>query len=74
MSLCRPYLLLESEVAAQPGRLDEAWRAAATFAFVADRSGVATGWIEEKLAALPPDLHEYHFVLLTSGSTGMIVR
>jgi acyl-CoA synthetase (AMP-forming)/AMP-acid ligase II len=63
-------MLREHEVAAEIGRLDEAWRAPATFAFVADKSGVAAEWIEEKLAALPQEYHEGLFILLTSGSTG----
>jgi acyl-CoA synthetase (AMP-forming)/AMP-acid ligase II len=70
MSSFRPYVLFEREVAADIRRLNEAWSAPATFAFVADKSGVPVEWIEEKLASMPEEYSEGHFILLTSGSTG----
>ncbi len=66
----RPYILPEHEVVADLARLDQAWCEPRTFAFIADKSGVAVEWVEAKLAALPEDYSEDHFVLLTSGSTG----
>jgi long-chain acyl-CoA synthetase len=65
-----PYILFDYEAAADIVRLDDAWRAPATFAFLSRKSGVPTEWVEEKLAGLPEEYQEGHFILLTSGSTG----
>jgi hypothetical protein len=51
-------------------KLDEAWAAAETFAFLPEKSGVPERWVREALDTLPDDLRFHHFGLLTSGSTG----
>jgi len=70
MSRIQPAILLEHEVSADLSCLDRAWAEPRTFAFVADKSGVPTEWIEQQLAALPEEFCEGHFILMTSGSTG----
>jgi acyl-coenzyme A synthetase/AMP-(fatty) acid ligase len=64
------YILTDSQIHDGPEALDRAWDGVKTFAFVPHKSGVTTEWLRTALAALPPDLHAYHFALLTSGSTG----
>ena len=63
-------LLSDRQVQNSPDLLDIAWKDPLTFAFVADRSGASSSWIEKALALLPKELHYGHFVLLTSGTTG----
>ena len=38
--------------------------------FLADQSGVSPEWVMERMACLPAECREQHFILLTSGSTG----
>ena len=64
------YVLFEHQVHADLASLDAAWTEPRTFVFVADRSGVPTEWIEQKLDGLPEEYRTGHFILLTSGSTG----
>jgi long-chain acyl-CoA synthetase len=63
-------LLVERHEPADLARLDEAWSAAETFAFLPEKSGVPESWVRNALDALPEDLRSGHFALLTSGSTG----
>ncbi len=63
-------ILFEHEADQEIGRLDASWCQRATFAFVADKSGVETAWIRQALEQLPDPYREDHFALLTSGSTG----
>ncbi|MBA2962924.1 MULTISPECIES: AMP-binding protein [Ramlibacter] len=51
-------------------RLDDAWGAAATFAYVPEQCPVGDDWLAGALAHLPQDLRVGHYALLTSGSTG----
>jgi len=64
------YLLNESEVIRDIGRLDRAWSEPETFVFLSDRSGVPIEWVEQRMALFPESFREGHFVLMTSGSTG----
>ena len=63
-------VLREGTSAEACAALDEAWSAAATFAFLPSKGSVEPEWVERALAALPSDAREGHFALLTSGSTG----
>lgn len=63
-------LLIERHDPADLVALDAAWSGEATFAFLPEKSGVAAGWAQDALHALPDDLQRHHFALLTSGSTG----
>jgi acyl-CoA synthetase (AMP-forming)/AMP-acid ligase II len=63
-------VLIERHEPADLGELDDAWSAAATFAFLPEKSGVPESWVRDALDALPHDLRRDHFALLTSGSTG----
>jgi acyl-CoA synthetase (AMP-forming)/AMP-acid ligase II len=70
MASNNPYLLHEHEVDRDILRLDEAWNQPATFLYYADKSGVPTEWLEDRLSLLDNECRQNHFVLLTSGSTG----
>lgn len=50
--------------------LSDAWDSKQTFAFIPDKRGVDTDFIQESLDSLPEEIREGHFLLLTSGSTG----
>jgi len=65
------YILYESEVNEDISRLDKAWPEPPTFIFMPDRSAVSREWVEKGMARFPDSFQENHFVLLTSGSTGM---
>src|SRR6476659_9824330 len=65
-----PDLLVEHSLETSPQRLDEAWSQPATFAFVAEKSGVSDDWLQQALTQLPKPFQTDHFALLTSGSTG----
>jgi acyl-CoA synthetase (AMP-forming)/AMP-acid ligase II len=51
-------------------RLDRAWSAAETFAFVPEKSSAPAGWVETAFDLVPSALRTAHYALLTSGSTG----
>ncbi len=63
-------ILVDTNTHAEPELLDAAWAATETFAYVPQKSGVTSAWLETALHALPSDLQRDHFALLTSGSTG----
>ncbi len=63
-------ILYENEVLSDISILEKAWGDTPTFAFVPNKSGVESEWIENGLSALPASMHTDHFCLLTSGSTG----
>lgn len=50
--------------------LAEAWAAPKSFAFLPAKTSVDEDWVRSCLEALPAQLAEGHFALLTSGSTG----
>lgn len=64
-------VLTDDEVNADLTLLDQAWSEPETFAFLPRKHGLATGWIEHALEAIPPQMSQGHFALLTSGSTGL---
>ncbi len=51
-------------------RLDRAWSAPETFAFVPEKSSAPAGWVETAFDLVPSALRTEHYALLTSGSTG----
>ena len=63
-------ILRESGSLDDVARLDRAWAAPETFAFLPEKSAVDDAWVEAALAGLPDELRRDHFALLTSGSTG----
>lgn len=63
-------ILTDGQIQGDITALDRAWDAEETFAFVPQKGGVSSEWLESGLNALPTHLHRDHFVLLTSGSTG----
>lgn len=65
------YILPAEDVDRDVSQLDAAWARPETFAFAPGKSGVPEAWLSEALRALPPACAEGHFVLLTSGSTGL---
>lgn len=50
--------------------LERAWTLPATFVLVSAKLSVDDQWLADCAATLPPHLREWHFILLTSGSTG----
>jgi hypothetical protein len=63
-------ILHEGEVNEDVGRLDRAWKAEPTFAYLTEKGGVSDEWVREILGALPEPYRSGHFALLTSGTTG----
>jgi acyl-CoA synthetase (AMP-forming)/AMP-acid ligase II len=64
------FALTESDALRDPERLGRAWNQPETFAFLSEKNEAVCDWVRRALDLLPPDLHEQHFALLTSGSTG----
>lgn len=64
-------LLSEQQAQHNPQLLSQAWAGAETFVFVPDKSAIDAAWIQARLALLPAELTTRHYVLLTSGSTGL---
>jgi acyl-CoA synthetase (AMP-forming)/AMP-acid ligase II len=67
--VARIAILREQE--ATPERLVEAWSVGATFTLLPERIPLSTKQVDDALGLLPEDYLLDHFVLLTSGSTGM---
>jgi long-chain acyl-CoA synthetase len=63
--------LREQDVHANPARLASAWADPASFLLVPEKMGSAEGWIGAALAKVPAEFARNHFVMLTSGSTGL---
>jgi len=63
--------LREEHVHADPGRLAAAWTDPASFVLVPGKLGGAAGWIGDAVARIPIEYARDHFVMLTSGSTGL---
>lgn len=63
-------ILLDRTVHERLEHLDQAWEGSQTFAFVAEKCGVPSEWISQRLAEIPDQYATGHFILLTSGSTG----
>jgi acyl-CoA synthetase (AMP-forming)/AMP-acid ligase II len=63
-------LLFESDVRAEPGRLDEAWSNPQPFVFLPDKSALTAENVLARCAGIPDAYRQDHFILLTSGSTG----
>ncbi|VVB63230.1 D-alanine--poly(phosphoribitol) ligase subunit 1 [uncultured archaeon] len=64
------YILHENDVWNDIRHLDDAWDRPDTFVFLPDKSGVSSEWILDAMQSFPEHLHQGHFALLTSGSTG----
>jgi len=64
-------ILREKTAEQTVAELDSLWAKRETFALVAGRSSVTDEWLEARLVLLPETLAHDHFVLLTSGSTGL---
>jgi len=64
-------ILFESEVQKNIVILNNAWDGDSTFTFLPEKSGISMSWIEQGLVSIPDKMHKGHFVLLTSGSTGL---
>ncbi|MFO1520870.1 MAG: AMP-binding protein [Kiritimatiellia bacterium] len=63
-------LLTETRPREDIARLDDAWAAPESFAFLPARGAHSRAWVEQAVAQLPAALARDHFALLTSGSTG----
>lgn len=63
--------LSETEVRHDPACLAQAWGGEDTFVLLPDKSGVDKDWIQRGFSLLPQDLRIGHYVLLTSGTTGL---
>jgi acyl-CoA synthetase (AMP-forming)/AMP-acid ligase II len=64
-------ILSETEVRFDPAGLAQAWASEDTFVLLPDKSGVDMDWIRRGFSLLPADLRVGHYVLLTSGTTGL---
>jgi acyl-CoA synthetase (AMP-forming)/AMP-acid ligase II len=64
------FTLTESDALRDPERLHQAWTRPETFAFLSEKNEAVADWVRRSMSLLPPELHENHFALLTSGSTG----
>ena len=64
-------ILFENEVHNNIAILNNAWNGDSTFAFLPEKSGISKSWIEKGLDSIPNKMNKEHFVLLTSGSTGL---
>jgi acyl-CoA synthetase (AMP-forming)/AMP-acid ligase II len=67
---CRMLVITEIGHGSDLERLDRAWSALETFAFVPEKTSAPAGWIESALDLIPADFRTDHYALLTSGSTG----
>ncbi|MDC1286924.1 acyl--CoA ligase [Gammaproteobacteria bacterium] len=63
-------ILFESEVRAEPGRLDRAWSNPESFVLLPDKSVLTAETVTARCAGIPDTYRQGHFILLTSGSTG----
>jgi acyl-CoA synthetase (AMP-forming)/AMP-acid ligase II len=63
-------ILHEQQVRSNLAELDRAWSVPETFIFLPEKSAAGEAWIAERLAGIPRDYAEGHFILLTSGTTG----
>jgi acyl-CoA synthetase (AMP-forming)/AMP-acid ligase II len=64
-------LLREHEVHQQPALLASAWANPPTFALLPEKLSVSDDWLAQSLALVPQELHRDHFIMLTSGTTGL---
>jgi acyl-CoA synthetase (AMP-forming)/AMP-acid ligase II len=64
-------LLQEHEIQGDLALLETAWQAAESFVLLPDKLGVSSNWLAESLARVPDELRREHFVMFTSGSTGV---
>ncbi|GEM_PF-610243 len=65
------HILREQEVNQDLAKLDVAWEKEDTFVFLPDKCALSFEWIQEQCLKIPPALRRGHFILLTSGSTGL---
>ena len=63
-------ILFESEVRAEPRKLDRAWSNPESFVLLPDKTAVAAEAVTARCARVPDAYRKGHFILLTSGSTG----
>ena len=65
------YILEEEVVSRDVGRLDQAWEDSRTFIFLPRKGAPPQPWVMQAMSQLPARFREGHFVLATSGSTGL---
>jgi acyl-CoA synthetase (AMP-forming)/AMP-acid ligase II len=63
--------LTEQQVRFDIVLLGQAWEGEDTFVLLPDKCAFSTDWLDRALKQLPEDMLKGHFVLLTSGSTGL---
>lgn len=64
------WTVVTDDEASAPGVLDRAWDRRSSLLLAPSRRGVDAAWFDRALSAVPADLREGHYALLTSGSTG----
>ncbi|MGO9689948.1 MAG: AMP-binding protein [Syntrophobacteraceae bacterium] len=64
-------ILSEGQISGNLSVLNQTWDEAETFALVPDRGGVTREWIAERISTIPSKYQLNHFVLQSSGSTGV---
>lgn len=64
------WTVVTDEDTLTPGALDRAWDAPSSVLLAPLRRGVDERWFSRAIEAIPPELAEGHYALLTSGSTG----
>ena len=67
------YCIWEGDIGKELQRLDRAWTSPESFAFLPDKSFSRLAWLKPSLEKVPKPFHQYHFGLLTSGTTGQPV-
>lgn len=63
--------MVEQEIRSDFLRLTAAWASHTSVAILPDKLGVDVSWIDSALARIPGEFHTGHFLMLTSGSTGV---
>jgi acyl-CoA synthetase (AMP-forming)/AMP-acid ligase II len=64
-------VLVEQEIRLDFRRLAAAWTSRASVVVLPDKLGVDVAWMDSALARIPSEFHTGHFLMLTSGSTGV---
>jgi acyl-CoA synthetase (AMP-forming)/AMP-acid ligase II len=64
-------IISESEIRGDLCLLSRLWEAEETFILQPDKVGVNQEWIDRSVASIPAEFLSGHFVLLTSGTTGL---
>lgn len=64
-------IIFENDVQKDIDILNNAWDDINTFVFLPEKTGVPMSWIENGLKQIPEKMYNDHFVLLTSGTTGL---